>query len=280
MRIDSSVYWEHRTNEMLEQYAGTQNGGFEAYGITEIPVIVVWNGRRWSKLDMNAMTEDEIIQTFEILQKSGRSCAQIMCHSFSYMDQGKKQEGKKELILHGNKYIYGDSPRLKSRLERVLSFLSESDRFECVTFASMKKEDLDKAQNDDKRLVYLKRRELAFTKSDIVFTHKDTSVTFTNMFVGSGEASLLYGWFLTDVSDREHIIDLGYGKNLQSVTYVFDRKEDTEFEVCAVVGIEGEDERKKVRGAYYNIRIRQGVFTGYRMSLSSVWITDVGKIVK
>lgn len=175
-RIDSSVYYMHRNNHFKE-YSNRKNQIFRANGIIEFPIVVVWNGHIWRKLDINSLTEDELISTFEIIRKSNiYNAVQCMFHSFSFTNADSVIKVKN----FGKSFIYEERKSEKKKLENLLKFLRSSDKYRILTFEEYLKEDPYVPEDD---VIYLANRELtAFKYSDIEVLYDENVLTLVNHF--------------------------------------------------------------------------------------------------
>lgn len=282
IHVDSSVYWEHRCNDALRKYAGTRNRCFIADGVLEIPVFAVWNGKRWSRLDINSLGEDEIIAALRLINEEGeQDIVQIMMHSFSFMEQGPRREGEKELIRqgdHSTKYIYGESVRLKARFEKLLSYIKASDDYEVITFAEYYKSRPKIPAYSGDGLIYLNNRNLAFCADDIEICFNGNELCMKNN-KGNPADFMQYGWRLVHTEDKNQSYWLGYREDLRSATFTFPDDANGEFKIHAYLGEHGSSYADCVHAAHYSVYVQAGKCLYYRKPLSEVKITADGKTV-
>ena len=119
-QIDSSLYSNHENSEITNGKRHDQI--FRQDGMIEFPIVDVFNGASWRKLDLDWLSYDEIIRTLEYCRASDEfDCVQLMFHSFSFVDM--QDDGRRTLFSDGNKNIYGEDTEDKNKLENLLDFL-------------------------------------------------------------------------------------------------------------------------------------------------------------
>lgn len=138
-RVDSSVYYG--TNDSVLN-------GFPSYftinqtrmhqGILEVPVINFFNEKgELTKFDPNSMTEGEFVAVLEAMKQRGDfPVAQMMLHSFSFLDQQWKADrpGKKPVYVAGAHHVYGINRNIMAKFEHILDYLTADSGVQVVTF--------------------------------------------------------------------------------------------------------------------------------------------------
>lgn len=207
--IDSSFWKGNAFNEFTERYRGKNLGNQNFYteeGVVEIPVINLFNGSEWRKLDLEWLSVEEIINCFEFFYESeDYNCVQIMGHSFSF-SRLHGEPGEIPLVQDGNKSIYGPKYVNKKKLEALLDYISKTDNIEIVTFEEYLKLNLDMPElGEDGSPIYLANEHLAFQPSDILAERSGSLVTLRNSFEGS--VPLQYNY--VTYNERSEKVDTG-----------------------------------------------------------------------
>ena len=238
-QVDSSVFYMDRRNGKLKEYAHRKNQIFRASGIIEIPVVVIWNGHTWRKLDINWLTEDELISAFEIMRKSSMyRVAQCMFHSFSFLEN----QGKGD--------VRGERKEEKKKLENLLKFLRSSDKYRILTFEEYLKED-PYVPDDD--VLYLANRELAWKYSNIEVLYDENVVTLVNHFHSDG---VKYAWEVYPVEGKGQGPKYNSGYQFSN-TYRIELNEQANGEYYISSYMQGKDE-KRVSITLYSVTISHG----------------------
>ncbi|NFE74258.1 hypothetical protein FDC27_05705 [Clostridium botulinum] len=153
IKYDSTCYYGRENNKNQEYKSINQ---LVKYGdVTEFPIIVGYNtGGRIYPLDLNHMTYEEIISIIKQMQaRDDFPVAQIMFHSFSFVDQ-KGKEGQKPVYELPNHPMYGVDKEMKEKFEKLLQYINLDPDIEVITF-----EDYDNMNS-----------EIPSIKSDCVFS--------------------------------------------------------------------------------------------------------------
>lgn len=200
MRIDSSLYKERVGNELAGLYEQEKysNQAFKiSEQLMEIPIVNVFNGKKWLKLDFKEMSYEELIDAVNAVQKSGDfNCVQIMAHSFTFIRQ-EGNEGEEPLLTEGNRLIYGEDTKEKHKLESFLKYVSETNNMELVSFEEYLNMDLEIPElKENGSYIYLKNEPLAFRNSMIEIKRDASVVTMYNSFESSER--IQYAWYVTD----------------------------------------------------------------------------------
>lgn len=202
VEIDSSFWYGSLHNEFpkIDSSEKYSNQIFKLdENLTEMPVISVFDGNNWRKLDIDSLSYENLIDTFEIMQKSEDfNCVQIMAHSFSFMDINSEKETE-PLIVDGSKKIYGEDTADKEKLEKLLNYISESENMEIITFEEYLNKNLDIPDlNENGSFIYLANEELAFRSNMIEFSQDGNLINMKNCFESS--EAVQYAWNITDMS--------------------------------------------------------------------------------
>ena len=204
--IDSSVYYDHKNN-LLTEYENYHNQVFSIGNVTEIPVELLFDGYHWKKLDLEWLTEKEICNLFDMFYESDDyNVVQIMLHSFSFLDL-KGNNNNHILCQDGNKSIYGEDFSNKEKLNNILKYLTESDKFEIITFEDYLNRDIKIPEYSENNLIYLKNNDLAFGRKDIEIQADQNRLVLNNTFKSN---ELNYAW---QVYNDDFKYESGYTPN-------------------------------------------------------------------
>lgn len=236
-RIDSSVYYMHKNNRFKE-YANKKNQIFCAKGIIEFPIVVIWNGNSYKKLDAHFLPEDELICAFETMRKSNiYHAVQIMFHSFSFLEN----EGRGD--------VHGERKEIKTKFENLLQFLRSSEKYRILTFEEYLKEQPYVPEDD---VLYLANRDLAFRYFDIEILYDENVLTLVNHFKGDG---IQYAWEITPEKGKEGLkYRSGYQPNN---TWRIELSEQTDGEYVIWCYMNNSD-GKRVCAGYYSVQVSHG----------------------
>lgn len=134
-KIDSSVFYsDPHTGNLFPFFYGF-NQVHMINKLIEFPVVNGFNKNGvLKKFDPNSLNEMEIIDFIKQMKKRDDfSCAQLMFHSFSFIDQ-KADENKTLYWTAGSHNAYGISQPLMSRFEAVLDYIQSDPDIEVITF--------------------------------------------------------------------------------------------------------------------------------------------------
>ena len=213
--VDSSVYYGN-ANNLFNKYANLKNQTFEVDGLTEFPVIAVYNGKSWRKLDIDSLTWDELYDAFEMIRESGQySTVQIMFHSFTFLDF--TGTGGSPIVYEDDRLIYGENKDTKQKLNRLLSWMQSSEYYSIITFRDYLASDCHIPNYEDDNLIYLANKNLSFEKKHISVAFSGTSVTMTNSFGGDGNLS--YAWDIVSESTGKYYAQSGYSHPTYTVDF-------------------------------------------------------------
>ena len=243
-KVDSSVYYMHPHNRFKE-YANRKNQIFQANGIIEFPVVVIWNGHKWMKLDINWLTEDELICAFEMMRKSrDYHAVQCMFHSFSFFngsDVFKAINARKNFVCKEKKIE-------KKKLENLLKFLRSSDKYRILTFEEYLKEEY--AEDD---ILYLANRELAVRYLAVEVLYDENVLTLVNHFKGD---EIQYAYYFRPVEGKGQ--GPKYDSEYQSNnTYRIELNKDSDGIYYVKAYVKHKDEQG-VSVMPYNVKISHG----------------------
>lgn len=130
----SSFYTDTGTGNRFHHFRSL-NQPIKIKGLIEFPVVSVYNQSGMPrKLDPNHLDDTAIIAAIEQMkQRPNFNAAQLMFHSFSFVDQKGTPECEPK-FCSGPKKVYGINTALTKRFERVLDYLRDDPQIEIVTF--------------------------------------------------------------------------------------------------------------------------------------------------
>lgn len=135
-KVDSSVYYSNTGTGNRFRYFNALNQVTDINGLIEFPVINAFNNNGdLRKLDPNSMTAQEIIDVIEQMKKrEDFNAAQLMFHSFSFIEQKTDNDSISPFWIAGAHPAYGVSKQLTERFETILDYLYHDPDIEVVTF--------------------------------------------------------------------------------------------------------------------------------------------------
>lgn len=136
--FDSTYFYGNENNNI--QY-NSLNKVCTINNLIEFPVITtIKSNGSYSKLDINWMSDEEIIQILEQMKLHNLEYAQIMFHSFSFLRTKPDFEGEDPICYDGEQGIYGPNEDLIERFENLLKYINEDENINVVTFFDIKDE--------------------------------------------------------------------------------------------------------------------------------------------
>ena len=249
-QIDSSVYYMHRKNQ-FKKYADRKNKIFCANGIIEFPIVVIWNETRWSKLDINWLTEDELIRAFELMRKSNMyHTVQCMFHSFSFFNGSEVFKA----INSGRSIFCEERKSEKKKLETLLQFLRSSDKYRILTFEEYLKQNVMEPEDDVlDDVLYLDNRDMAYQYSDIEVLYDENVLTLVNHFTGDG---IQYAWIISPEKRKEEMPTYRSGYHSNNA-YRIELSEETDGKYV-IWSYMGNSDGKRVGAGYYSVQVSRG----------------------
>ena len=234
--IDSSLYYGHENNSFT-QYKDLHNQVMRLDEILEFPVVNVFDGIRWRKLDIDSLSENDIVQTLKILKDSEQfNTVQIMFHSFTFMDLEEMGDGEDYLLKDGKNKIYGENGGNKEKFENLLTFLTESDDYDVITFQDYLSAGIEEPPYDDNNLIILNVPDFANVSVSISGEQQVTVSTY------GYKEGMEYAWYLINKDDKEDAYKNGYSAD-SSCTFTLNDDANGEYRI-KVYERDAEDNRK------------------------------------
>ena len=135
-QIDSSSFYGEAKSGNRFHHFRSLNQPTDINGLMEFPVIAVFNQKGdLKKFDVNPLDESALIAAVEQMkQRPYFNAAQLMFHSFSFLDQKGRPGLEPKFCAGPKKKIYGIDRGLMKRFEGFLDYLRDDPRIEVVTF--------------------------------------------------------------------------------------------------------------------------------------------------
>lgn len=135
-QIDSSSFYGEAKSGNRFHHFRSLNQPTDINGLMEFPVIAVFNQKGdLKKFDVNPLDESALIAAVEQMkQRPYFNAAQLMFHSFSFLDQKGRPGLEPKFCAGPKKKIYGIERGLMKRFEGFLDYLRDDPRIEVVTF--------------------------------------------------------------------------------------------------------------------------------------------------
>lgn len=280
-KYDSSYYYDNSSNTFAKYNSlnAICKANDEVDELVEFPVIrTIRSDGLLSKLDVNNMPLADMIDVIEQMkEREDFTAAQLMFHSFSFMDQ-KERAFETPYFHEGTHMGYGVHEGLIERFEDLLEYVSNDPEIEVVTFEEydiLNLEvpenatgdgiffcDTDKSRAAAKEFVfepvnknyrepridhYLNALPYAFyfVPQDVVIESNGKMVTFTNNY----ETDVAeYAWYVYNCDTKETIDKIMYKKD-NVLNYEF--KDDGHYQVKSFVLIGGKDKDSKIVADIY-----------------------------
>lgn len=137
-KYDSSSYYGHEGNRFGKHktvsLVSRAPGNTEK--LIEFPVVIVFNRNgKISKLDLDRLSYEEIVDVLEMMQRTpGFKTAQLMLHSYSFERLSPEAEDELPIVENGKKPIYGEDAADKEKLKRLLAYLRDHPYINVVDF--------------------------------------------------------------------------------------------------------------------------------------------------
>lgn len=281
IKYDSSYYYDHTTNtfEKFDSLNLIGKASDQVENLVEFPVIrTIKRNGTLSKLDLNSMTFDEIVDVLEEMKaRDDFPAAQIMFHSFSFMDQ-KEQPFVTPYFHEGTHMAYGVSSTLEERFINVLEYVKNDPDIEVVTFESYDELHLELPEGDAGDGIFAcnsQQAELAakefsfepgnknfrapridryltelpdirwFVPQDVTISQKGSEVTFQNSYQpGLAE----YAWYIKDCDAKKDIDKFMYTTD-DTLIYTFNNS--GHYQVKAFVRFDAENKNAKIVADVY-----------------------------
>lgn len=248
IRYDSSYYYGKAGNRFMEYRS--LNQVCRIGNIIEFPVIqTIRSDGIFSKLDFNNMSYEDIIAVLEQMkEREGFSAAQMMFHSFSFMDQSVK-DGVMPFFQEGTHPAYGPSESLSNKFMKVLDYIDNDPDIEVLTFEQYDErqyplpdieadgifyvqnergEEAAKGFQFERANPNFKEADLNAPKPDEViwFTPQDVELTADGMSIQAKNlyenGKMQYAWYIIDQDSCQEIYKRMYETD-NSFSYTFEK---------------------------------------------------------
>lgn len=248
--VDSSVYGEGYKNNHMQKYAAMKNQVFLAEGIMEFPVVTVFSGLLWKRLDIDTLSETQLKNAFEEIRTCGMyDAVQIMFHSFSFLDQEKKD--RPVLVDKGNRKVYGEKTEGKAKLKAILDWMAASECYNITNFREYLNGPHKVPPYQEDNHIYLANRHLAFTNQNVEVSALGNRLHMENTF--PNDSRLNFAWEIIN-SESKKYAQSGYSKN-QSYEMLFGADVTDTFIIKALIK---DDEGNRAYGIYWKVATKNG----------------------
>lgn len=224
--------------------------------LIEFPMVRVFRSNGdFTKLDLNTLSYDEMVNVLEEMKaREGFGAAQIMFHSFSFIDQNEDASDKL-YFAEGTHNAYGVDEELQKRFEDILEYISNDDAIDVVTFEQFDKDNFDmppesadgvfvchseKAEKAAEKFVFVKDKDEIVDYFDISQAIDGKNITFTNNYPKDNAE---YAWYIYYGDDTENLDKFMYDSN-NSLTYSFDK--NGTYRIKAYIKVDGEKKSKDI----------------------------------
>ena len=227
--VDSSLYYGN-VNNYFTQYKDFHNQVIRLNGLIEFPVVNVFNGKMWRKLDIESLGEEDVYRALEIIKDSSQfNTVQIMFHSKTFLDLEGTGNGEEPLLTDGNKKIYGSDNADKNELEQLLSFLTESADYDVITFQDYLSMGIEEPAYADDNLIILENPDIAMIATDdISITIEGEMLRLENL---NPAENLEYAWVVQNKANNADQYYSGYAAENKTYTVTFQPDANGVFEI-------------------------------------------------
>lgn len=229
---DSSYFYGIEGNK-FDTYNSLNNICKVDQNLIEFPVIrVIRSDGVLTKLDINTLSYEELTAVIEEMkEREGFEYAQLMFHSFSFIDQ-VGDGGGEYYFAEGSHIAYGIDDETQIKFEKFLEYISNDESVEVITFEQLNENELVLPTEESDGIFVCNSAEASETaekfkfernrigRFDISFDENGRTVTFIDSYINEDAE---FAWYVYYGSESEPIDKIMYDKS-NSLSYKFENE--------------------------------------------------------